>query len=234
MACLLTLAGCEPEQEAGPIDTGPKLSVSENLSGDSRYIWEQEPKPYVIDDLVIRETAKDQQRLASVVIEYPQTKEEVQVAAREIFDAYWEDITDFGASKFQRIKVRVFCCKADAIDDDGFHIFEAEGGGLSEPVLPKFDQARKTWQWREPNDKPDDETLKVFREYWDEQQNIPGDDPAAEAQLVKRLAASHSLSVEEVAARIAATWLWRNRLSVNEKRIAYEVKQSLERWELDK
>ncbi|MFK7819493.1 MAG: hypothetical protein AB8G99_12310 [Planctomycetaceae bacterium] len=232
LSVLLTSNGCTPEPEPEPVDTGPREVISQNLSGNSRYVWEQEPRPYVIRDLVISETKNDQKRIASLVMEYPETKEEVRVATREVFNGFWEDITNFGASNFQRIEIRVFCCEEDAIENNGFHIFEVEGGGLNDPVLPKFDQANQTWQWREAAT-PDEQTRTIFRAYWDEQQRIPGDNPSAEADIVKRLAATHSMTVKEIAAKIVEGWLWRSQVSTNAKRIEYEVKQSLERWKLN-
>ena len=229
----LAVSGCstsaEPEAQESP-EPEVTLAVSKNLSGDARFEWEREPKPYRVRDLTVTATSKSQSRIAHVVMEYPETKAAVLAAAREIFDALWEDITNLGAADFQRIQVLVFCCEEDAIDNDGFHIFEAFGGGLHADILPKFKNAKLEWQWREPADKPDDDTLAVFRDYWDGQQQLYSDDPKAEAELVSSIANKHGLSHTAVAEKVAVCWLWRNRHEMNEKRKSYQTESFLQQW----
>lgn len=237
LALIVLLSGCNSEKKI-EIDPGPKMVVSANQSGDARYVWEQEPRRYEVTKLIQTTTTNDQQREVSVVYDTADTKAEVREAAEEVYNELWRDIrretNAMGAADFQRIQVFVYCSREDAANGDGFHIFAAKGGGLRADALPQYDHAEYEWQWRDPAQRPDDETLKVFHEYWLAHMNVSDPDSDEEHDLVQAIAKRHSLTAREVARRVAEAWIWRNRQEVNDKRIDEQAAWFADQWKLDR
>ncbi len=176
-----------------------------------------------------------QHRCPRVVVLEPESKQQVEVALRDIYQNYKQEIEGLQPdAPHKRISILLYDSVADAEDHDGYHICHVTGNSIAGPILPEWEDVEIDWKWRDPKYRPTPDQLKLFTEYWRGQnqafkdgeslyfeakgnntwtlEDQPGIEKSKKAEVIKvvqALCKRNGMSQAELGREMAYVWLWK-------------------------
>ncbi len=228
-----------------------------------RFIWDREQRPYSIIDFAEKDNEYVQYRYAHAVVPNPHAKEEVESAAKEIWQDLKVDIeATLPTAESKLIILSIYDSSEDGEARDGCHILQALFA--TGPSVPDWEDARIKWQWRDPKQKPNDAQLRLFHSYragLKECQEIiderfrnksrplrPTDEQStkeqypdlyrryaiARGQLAHETCNANGLDIETFARQIAIVRIWMDGREMDQASLDLWTRNYLEKWDVEK
>lgn len=196
-------------------------------------------------------------RSVIVVLENPQTKEQVEAACQKLYGNYKRDIEAAQPNATHKLlNILVYDSFDDARGRTDLPICQARGPNSgAAPQLPEWEQVKLDWHWRHSEFRPSDEKRAVYRAYirglhdahriaeepFTDKDGIiqvkPEDRPVVKARekveeqkLVHRMCQNHKLSRAELARNIAYVSLWSFGAKPTEDAVEKSSQVELRRW----
>lgn len=229
LALLSSLCGCRGEARTAP---------RQNVRGAAV------ERSFKLYELIEQNRPQEgvQHREAHAIVADPETRDEVRLAARTLYDALHADIEQVQqAASEKRISVLIYDSLSEARARHREPILRVISGTAD--TLPAWEDVEIIWQWRDPKTRPQADELRIYREYHERLTSVhaapatihPHDfiDTAAareqERLLARRIMKTYGLRPDEFARILARIHVWRSGNTpdaVAIERLAQEYRQA--------
>lgn len=221
LSMALFFFGCS-QRKPDPVPVEAEASVAKP------FIWTTENRPY----RVVKLNSKDACRIgvrhhqAWIVVEYPDSKDEVEAAAREVYNELKDNI-EFTCpdAEHKLLTVAVFDDHRDV--GHGMAILLVRSPeSLAGPKLDSWENVDKDWHWwRDPTSRPSAGELAIFYRYREltyDKPKLPG---------VNQIRVEFQVTTEAIARILAKVWVWRNGNPQTEEAIERQKQNFLDEWD---